>query len=104
MVGIKVRRAGEGGVERVSKKSQLPAQEGLKAKWSTHMPVAFSVHVWRQAQSLWVSKEAGVQDSRRSHRVDLCRPGYAILLTALQDLVYSFQVIPQLSGSLTIDI
>lgn len=46
---------------RVSNRSQLPAQEGLKAKWSTHMPVAFSIHVWRQAQSLQASKEAGAK-------------------------------------------
>lgn len=47
---------------KVSKRSQLPAQEGLKSKWSTHMPVAFSIHIWRQAQSLQVSKEAGAQN------------------------------------------
>lgn len=64
---------------RVSNRSQLPAQEGLKAKWSTHMPVAFSVHVWRQAQSLQVSKEAGAKDSRRSHRVGPRHPGSGIL-------------------------
>lgn len=82
----------------------MPAQERLKAKWSTHMPAASSIRVWRQAQSLQVSKEAGAQDSRRSHRVDPCHPGYGILLAALQYLVYSFQVIPQPSGGLSIDI
>lgn len=89
---------------KVSKQSQLPAQEGLKSKWSTHMPVAFSIHIWRQAQSLQVSKEAGAQNSRRSHRMGPRHPGCGILLAALQDLVYSFQIIPQLSGGLAVDI
>lgn len=89
---------------RVSQRSQLPAQEGMKAKWSIHMPVALSIHVWRQAQSLQVSMEAGAQDSRRSHGVEPCLPVYGVLLAALQDLVCSFQVIPQPSGGRGIEI
>lgn len=89
---------------RVSHRSQLPAQEGLSAKWGTHMPGAFSIHVWRQAQSLQVSEGAGAKDSRRSHRVSPRLLGYGILLAALQSLIYSFKVILWPPGSFALDI